>query len=395
VIIEVQRQLAEGRLVLAGADHRDAAGPLAAAVRERHPLLDWRSVDHVVEAVLARVRGLGPLHRLLGDEEVTEIMVNGDGRVFVERRGEVVDTDLRLEPDSTSAVIERIVAPLGLRVDRSRPLVDARLPDGSRVNAVVPPLAIDGPCLTIRRFGVHRVGLEAFCPPPVAGLLAGLVRRRANVVVSGGTGSGKTTLLNALAAAIDPTERLVTIEDSAELRLPGDHIVRLEARPASPDGLEAVTIRDLVRNALRMRPDRILVGECRGGEALDMVQAMNTGHEGSLTTCHANSPADALHRLETMILLADVGLPLAAVRDQLVSSIDVVVQVARRPGGTRAVIAVAELEPELAAGGRLAVRALADEHTARAEPVRPPRHLVDTSQGSSRRPAVGTTGETA
>jgi pilus assembly protein CpaF len=307
----------------------------------------------------------------------------------------VVDTDLRLEPDSTSAVIERIVAPLGLRVDRSRPLVDARLPDGSRVNAVVPPLAIDGPCLTIRRFGVHRVGLEAFCPPPVAGLLAGLVRRRANVVVSGGTGSGKTTLLNALAAAIDPTERLVTIEDSAELRLPGDHIVRLEARPASPDGLEAVTIRDLVRNALRMRPDRILVGECRGGEALDMVQAMNTGHEGSLTTCHANSPADALHRLETMILLADVGLPLAAVRDQLVSSIDVVVQVARRPGGTRAVIAVAELEPELAAGGRLAVRALADEHTARAEPVRPPRHLVDTSQGSSRRPAVGTTGETA
>ncbi len=342
-------------------------------VRAGHPLLGSASIDELVDAVLARVEGIGPLQPLLGDEELTEIMVNGDGRVFVERAGTVRPAELRLEADAVSTIIERIVAPLGLRVDRSSPLVDARLPDGSRVNAVVPPLAVDGPCLTIRRFGVRRVPLERFAAAPVVDLLRCLVRSKANIVVSGGTGSGKTTLLNALATAIDPGERLITVEDAAELRLPGDHVVRLEARPATADGLAAVAIRDLVRNALRMRPDRILVGECRGGEALDMVQAMNTGHEGSLTTCHANSPADALHRLETMILLADVGLPLPAVRDQLVSSLDVVVQVARAADGRRRIAVVAELDPAVDDHGRIGLQVLVEHDRVVARPRRPTR----------------------
>jgi pilus assembly protein CpaF len=268
-----------------------------------------------------------------------------------------------------------VLLPLGLRVDRTAPLVDARLADGSRVNAVVPPLAIDGPCLTIRRFGVRAIGLDELAAPDVAAFLRASVVARRNVVVAGGTGAGKTTLLNALAACLPPGERVVTIEDAAELRLPLEHVVRLEARPANAEGAGAVSVRALVRNALRMRPDRIVVGEVRGPEALDMVQAMNTGHDGSLSTCHANGPADALRRLETMILTGAPGLPLAAVREQLAASIDLVVHVARRPGGDRRVVAVSEVVALGDAAGvqPLAVHALAGEHGMVAEPQRRPR----------------------
>ncbi|HEX8770382.1 MAG TPA: ATPase, T2SS/T4P/T4SS family, partial [Acidimicrobiales bacterium] len=248
-----------------------------------------------------------------------------------------------LDASSIEHLIEKVVAPLGLRVDRSSPLVDARLPDGSRVNAVVPPLAVDGPYLTIRRFATRTIPLTAFAPAGVVDLLTWAVRARLNVLVSGGTGAGKTTLLNALGTCIPRHERVVTVEDAAELRLPGEHVVRLEARPSNAEGVGEVRVRDLVRNSLRMRPDRILVGEVRGPEALDMLQAMNTGHEGSLSTCHANGPDDALRRLETMVLMGDVGLPLDAVQTQLESALDLVVQVGRGPDGTRRVVAVAEV----------------------------------------------------
>src|SRR4051794_38036958 len=263
--------------------------------------------------------------------------------VWVERGGRLERSSVVLDPSETSRLIERIVAPLGLRVDRSSPVVDARLADGARVHAIVPPLAVDGPCLTIRRFATRPFPLDAFAGGQVVKLLQRLVDHRANIVVSGATGAGKTTLLNTLAGAIDRQERIITIEDAAELRLSAPHVVRLEARPANADGMGAVTIRDLVRAALRMRPDRIVVGEVRGAEALDMVQALNTGHDGSLSTCHANSPADALRRIETMALFGALGLPLAAVREQVRSAVDVVIQVARRPGGGRRITDVSEV----------------------------------------------------
>ncbi len=333
-------------------------GTIARLVRAEDPLAGGAAVAGVVERVLARMVGLGPLDRLLADPAVTEVMVNGAGPVWVERAGALERSAVTVDAPTVEHVIERVVAPLGLRVDRASPFVDARLPDGSRVHAVVPPLAVDGPCLTIRRFGARPIDLAAACPPGVAALLRWAVRARCNLIVSGGTGAGKTTLLNALAASIPAGERIVTVEDAAELRLPREHVVRLEARPASADGLGAVTVRTLVRNALRMRPDRIVVGECRGAEALDMLQAMNSGHEGSLSTCHANSPEDALRRLETMVLMGDVALPLEAVREHLVAALDLVVQVARRPGGARRVVAVAEVlsSPD----GVRRVRALAD-----------------------------------
>jgi pilus assembly protein CpaF len=324
-------------------------GQVAELVRDEAPLLSAAAVAEAVADVVAAVSGLGPLEPLLADPEVTDVCVNGGGAVWVERAGRLERTRLVLPADAVLRLIERIVAPLGLRVDRSSPLVDARLPDGSRVHAVVPPLAVDGPCLTIRRFGASALPLSAFCPgwrsgpASVEALLRDAVVRGANLLVAGGTGAGKTTLLNALAAEIPAGQRILTVEDAAELRLPQDHVVRLESRPANAEGAGRVTVRELVRNALRMRPDRIVVGECRGGEALDMLQAMNTGHDGSMTTCHANGCADALRRLETMVLLADSGLPLAAVREQLVSAVDLVVHVARRPGGVRAAVAVAEV----------------------------------------------------
>jgi pilus assembly protein CpaF len=322
----------------------DLPARVLALARAEAPLLDAAALDAVVRDVTARTVGLGPLEAVLADPTITEVMVNGPGPVWIERDGRVSAlADVVVDRRTVEHLVERVVGPLGLRADRSSPMVDARLPDGSRVNAVVPPLAVDGPYLTIRRFTVRDVALDDVCPPAVASVLVAAVRDRLNIVVSGGTGAGKTTLLNALASWIPAHERVITVEDAAELSLPRAHVVRLEARPANAEGAGAVSVRDLVRNALRMRPDRIVVGEVRGGEALDMLQAMNTGHEGSLSTCHANAPADALRRLETMVLTGDVALPLDAVRDQLVSAVDLVVQIARDSAGARGIVDVAEV----------------------------------------------------
>ena len=368
------------RLVVEAADHAAPMVGLRSAVerlaRTHAPLLGGAALDAVVGAVTARVQGLGPLEPLLVDPEVTEVMVNGPGPVWIERAGLVERVDTTLDTATIERLIERVVGPLGLRIDRTSPLVDARLPDGSRVNAVVPPLAVDGPCLTIRRFGTRRLTLTEVCPRGVAELLAWAVRSRANILVSGGTGAGKTTLLNALGAEVPAGERIVTVEDAAELRLPGDHVVRLESRPANAEGVGEVSLRQLVRNALRMRPDRIVVGEVRGPEALDMLQAMNTGHEGSLSTCHANSPADALRRLETMVLTGSVALPLAAVREQVHAAVDLVVQVARTADGRRQVVEVAEVgavDDDHAGHGWSRVRSLGDRRGLTLLPRRAPR----------------------
>jgi pilus assembly protein CpaF len=299
--------------------------------------------------VLLLATGLGPLEPLLSDPAVDEVMVNGPEEVYVERGGQLKPTGVRFDSEAELLhAIERILAPLGRRVDEASPLCDARLADGSRVNVVIPPLSLSGPCLTVRRFRREGFSLRELVaggtlPADVAELLALCVAARASVLVSGGTGSGKTTTLNALSGAIPGEERIVTIEDAAELRLRQRHVVRLEARPANLEGRGEVTIRQLVVNALRMRPDRIVVGEVRGPEALDMLQALNTGHDGSLTTVHANSPADALRRIETLALMAGIGLPHAAVRDQVASALDVVVDQARLPDGSRVVESVTEV----------------------------------------------------
>jgi len=348
------------------------AGWVAERVRRDHPLLPEAAVTEVARAVWARATGLGLLERVLGDPRATDVMVNGRGEVWSERSGYLEPSGIQLRRADVDLLVERILGPLGLRADRTSPIADARLPDGSRVNVVVPPVALDGPCITIRRFGARAITIAELCPPGVAELLAWSVGARANVIVSGGTGAGKTTLLNALAAVLPTSERVVTVEDTAELRLPGRHVVRMESRPPTADGVGAVTIRQLVRNALRMRPDRIVVGEVRGPEALDMLWAMNTGHEGSLSTCHANSPADALRRLEVMVLTAGIELPLAAVRDQLTSAVDLVVQVARAADGSRRVTAVGEvIDPPPSTGPRL--RDLAGPDGLHALPQRPPR----------------------
>jgi pilus assembly protein CpaF len=303
----------------------------------------------LAERVLRLATGLGPLEPLLADPAVDEVMVNGCSSVYVERAGRVEHAPAAFEDDAALMhAIERILAPLGRRVDEASPLCDARLADGSRVNVVIPPLAVDGPCLTIRRFRREGFSLDDLVengtmPAPLAGYLAGAIEARASILVSGGTGSGKTTTLNALSGAIPGGERIVTIEDAAELRLRQPHVVRLEARPPNLEGRGEVTIRQLVRNALRMRPDRIVVGEVRGAEALDMLMALNTGHEGSITTVHANSPDEALRRLETLALMADVALPHDAVRAQVADAFDLVVHQARRPGGERRVVALAEV----------------------------------------------------
>jgi pilus assembly protein CpaF len=321
-------------------------------VRALAPLLDDASVATVARRVQARLHGLGQLDDLLADDSVTDVMVNGPGPVWVETDAGVHRSGVHLDAAEVSQLVERVVTPLGLRADRRHPLVDARLPDGSRVHIALPPLAVDGPYVTVRRFAVRTLPLTAFSPPDVAGLLRCAVRERRCIVVSGGTGAGKTTLLNALCQHLRAGERVVTIEDSAELRLPGDHVVRLEGRPATPDGVEAVTIRELVRNSLRMRPDRIVVGEVRGGEAFDMVQAMNTGHDGSMSTCHANGPAQAFRRLESMVLTAGVDLPLTAVRDQLAAAIDLVVHVVRDATGQRRISDVVAVDDDPGAAHR-------------------------------------------
>ena len=305
--------------------------------------------ERVVAAVVAETVGLGPIEALMDDPAVSEIMVNGHERIYVERNGQLEKTGLCFSSaGSLASILDRIVSPLGRRLDEGSPLVDARLPDGSRVNAIIPPLALNGATVTIRRFSEQNIGLDELIGfgainKPVADFLKLCIHRRRNLLISGGTGTGKTTVLNALSAHIGETERIVTIEDSAELRLQQDHVVALESRPANIEGSGAVPIRDLVRNALRMRPDRIIVGECRSGEALDMLQAMNTGHDGSLTTAHANSPRDALARLEVMTLMAGMDLPARAIREQIASAIDIVVQLTRFGDGSRRVTAVTEV----------------------------------------------------
>ncbi|MFP5377594.1 MAG: CpaF family protein [Acidimicrobiia bacterium] len=329
-----------------------------------------------VPAAPAAAVDLGPLTALAGDPGVTDLLVNGDGSVWVERGGVLVATGRRLRRPEVELLIERIVTPLGLRVDRSSPVVDARLPDGSRVHAVVPPVAVDGPCLAVRRFSVRPLPLTAWCSEPVAELLAAAVTAGWNVIVAGGTGAGKTTLLNALAGCASPAERVVTVEDAAELRLPQPHVLRLEARPPNAEGVGEVALRDLVRSALRLRPDRLVVGEVRGGEALDLLQALNTGHAGCLATVHANGPADALRRLETLVLLAGVGLPLGAVRAQLAAAVDAVVHVTRATGGSRRVTAVAEVGAATAEADSVPVRLLADGE-----------RIVASARRGARRPA--------
>jgi pilus assembly protein CpaF len=327
-------------------DPPDARRFVHAEARRLEPLLTDGAVDAVVARVLARVHGFGSLDDLLADPDVTEVLVNAGRDVWIERNGALERLSVTVTPAETERLVERMVGPLGLRADRSAPIVDARLPDGSRVHAVVPPLAIDGPTLSIRRFAARHLTLDAFAPPAVVAILEDAVHRRDNMLISGATSSGKTTLLNALATLGAQGERIITIEDAAELRVRGEHVVRLEARPPTADGTAAVTIRDLVRAALRMRPDRIVVGEVRGPEALDMVQAMSTGHDGSLATCHANSAADALRRVEVMMVQAAPGLPLVAVREVVHAAVDVVVHVVRGRDGRRRVATVAEVDPD-------------------------------------------------
>jgi pilus assembly protein CpaF len=305
--------------------------------------------DGLCRQVLDEAVGLGPLEPLLADDSVTEVMVNRHDQIFVERAGRLERHPLVFTDDrAVLGVIERIVAPIGRRIDEASPMVDARLKDGSRVNAVIPPLALKGPCITIRKFARRKLDASDLVrygslSADMAAFLEVCVRSRKNIVVSGGTGSGKTTLLNILSNFIPAGERVITVEDAAELQLHHAHLISLESRPANVEGKGGVPIRDLVRNTLRMRPDRIVVGECRGAEALDMLQAMNTGHEGSLTTLHANTPRDALARLETMVLMAGMDLPLAAIREQIASAVDVIVQQTRFACGTRAVTSIAEV----------------------------------------------------
>ncbi len=313
------------------------------------PLGSAEEVARLRQEIMHECLGLGPLEELMSDTDVTEIMVNGPDRIYVERRGRIELSGMHFnDAHQLRLVIERIVAPLGRHIDEAVPMVDARLADGSRVNATIEPLSIDYPTITIRRFAKDRLRTEDLIAkgsltPEIADLLRAAVEARLNIVISGGTGSGKTTLLNVLSGYIPPNERIITIEDAAELQLHQDHVVRMEARPANVEGRGAIPIRELVRNSLRMRPDRIVVGECRSGEALDMLQAMNTGHDGSLTTVHANTPRDCLSRIETMVLMAGFDIPVRAIREQVSSAIDVIVQTSRLRDGSRKVTSITEV----------------------------------------------------
>lgn len=320
------------------------------------PLVHGDRRDRLVAAAVARLAGLGGLDVLLDDPTVDEVLVNRGGEVWVERGGQLMAVD-PIPPESVPVVLERVLAPLGRRLDRTNPIVDARLPDGSRVCAVVAPIAVDGTAISIRRFRRTARSFEAFCSAEVAGLLHDVIATRCNVVVSGATSSGKTTLLAALLAQLPPHERVVLLEDTAELQPSHDHLVRLEARSATVDGVRAVPLHELVRTALRLRPDRLVVGEVRGDEVLAMVQAMSTGHSGCVSTCHANSPVDALARLETLVMQAAPSWPLAAIRSQLNRSIDVIVQVSRTADGARRVTTIAEV---VEGDGAPSVRTLAE-----------------------------------
>jgi pilus assembly protein CpaF len=361
---ELRFRLIERRRVEAAAGAPPAADlpeEVRALVDEEAALLRPAVRDEVAERIIRDTVGLGPLEDLLADPLVEEVMVNGVDGVYVERAGRIEAVDVRFpDEEELRNAIERILAPLGRRIDELSPMVDARLADGSRVNVVIPPLAVDGPALSIRRFGASRPGPDELVERGSLSLgqrelLEAAIAGRRSVLVSGGTGAGKTTLLNALSSFIDPGERIVTIEDAAELRLQQRHVVRLEGRPAGIEGKGEVTVRDLLRNALRMRPDRIVIGEVRGPEALDLLTALNTGHEGALSTLHANSAADALNRLETLALMAGVGLPHEAIAEQVQRGVDLVVHVERCTDGSRRVAEIAEV---VRVAGATAVRAL-------------------------------------
>lgn len=304
---------------------------------------------HLFKEILDELVGFGPLQPLLDDPDISEVMVNGINKIYVERNGKITKTDVTFTDDNQIIkLIERIILPLGRTIDSNNPTVDARLPDGSRVNAVIPPVMIEGPCITIRKFQTDMLGVEHLIKlgsisENMVQLLRACVIGRLNILISGGTGSGKTTLLNILSGFIPENERIITIEDAAELNLQQEHVLKMETKPPNIEGKYEKTIRDLVRNSLRMRPDRIVVGECRGGEALDMLQAMNTGHDGSLTTVHANSPRDAVNRLETLCLMAGLDLPVRVIRKQIASAIDVVIQISRFSDGTRKLTAITEI----------------------------------------------------
>jgi len=313
-------------------------------------ILSRQERQRLFEQIVAEILGFGPIEPLLADESITEIMVNGPNKIYIERKGKLEKVNLTFESDEhLMRIIDRIVSPLGRRIDESSPYVDARLPDGSRVNAIIPPLALNGPTLTIRKFSKTPLTIDDLIrfgsiTPEAVEFLRACVIARLNIIVSGGTGSGKTTFLNILSGFIPDDERIITVENAAELQLRQEHVVTLESRPPNIEGKGEVSIRDLVINCLRMRPDRIVVGECRGGEAPDMLQAMNTGHDGSLTTAHANSPRDTLSRLETMVLMAGMDLPVRAIREQVASAVDLIIQQSRMQDGSRKVINITEVQ---------------------------------------------------
>ena len=321
-----------------------------AILSEENIILTRVERSRFFEQILAEILGYGPIENLLKDDTITEVMVNGPKNVYIERKGRIYKTDARFENDAhVMRIIDRIISPLGRRCDETQPMVDARLPDGSRVNAIIPPISLTGPVITIRKFSKNPLTVEQLIEygsisREVVEFIRACVLGRLNIIISGGTGSGKTTLLNVLSGFIPDDERIVTIEDAAELQLRQEHVITLEARPANIEGKGQITIRDLVINALRMRPDRIVVGECRGREALDMLQAMNTGHDGSLTTLHSNSPRDTVARLETMVLMAGMELPLRAIREQLSAAIDLIIHQERFKDGSRRVVSVTEVQ---------------------------------------------------
>jgi pilus assembly protein CpaF len=349
---ELRRRLIERRRAEAAAGRAssdDLAGAVRSLVEREAAVLSAPTRARIAELILRDTVGLGPLEELMADPRVEEVMVNGPDEVYVERGGRIEHTPVRFDSErALRDAIERILTPLGRRIDELSPMVDARLDDGSRVNVVIPPLAVGGPSLSIRRFAAARPGPDEMIAlgtltPEARDLLEAAVRARRSILISGGTGSGKTTLLNALSSYIGREERVITIEDAAELVLRQPHVVRLETRPASVEGRGEVTIRDLLRNALRMRPDRIVIGEVRGAEALDLLTALNTGHEGALSTLHANSPEDALRRFETLSLMAGVGLPHDAIRHQVARGIEIVAHLARGGDGSRRVVEIAEV----------------------------------------------------